>query len=222
MFSILYKLLYNKNYYLKLIKTFKKGRNILAFFHIQKLNLLETQLFSIILQLKSKTFKFLPHQKFCIKTVSNIISIPSLVDCLVIFVLKNILDTIFGFYFKGFKKRQCLSFALKKVRNWINVKICLKGIFKNLFKRIDVRLLGQFIAKYVKDPFILNLYFNFIKVGYLNFKSHLFFCKYLGLENSLCFTLLNIFLYKFDLFFEKSNLVVLGLKATHFVRYGSN
>lgn len=156
---------------------------------------------NLILKFINKSFKFVFFKVIYmnIKNKILILNIPTYNDYCISFIMKFVLEDFFTS--KYFFRRVRTSFEFfNNIRKWANIKWCLKGQFLNFLDILDYLLIGQYIYFYIQDIFILNLYFQFISVGYWLKKTNLLFYYYFGKKNSLGCLLIDIYLIELDKF----------------------
>lgn len=72
----------------------------------------------------------------------------------------------------GFRPNRSCHSALKEIRNWKGVGWIIEGDIKSFFDNIDHHLLEGYIKKHFKDVRLVNLYWKFVKAGYIEWDTN--------------------------------------------------
>lgn len=86
-------------------------------------------------------------------------------------VLETILEPKFSDLSHGFRPARSCHTALREVRNWKGVIWFIEGDIKSFFDNIDHQILEKLISKHVNDKRLINLYWKFVKAGYVEWDS---------------------------------------------------
>jgi group II intron reverse transcriptase/maturase len=82
-------------------------------------------------------------------------------------VMEHVLNPRFLDCSYGFRPKRGCHQALEKVWSWTGVHWFLEGDIKKFFDRIDYVVLEDLIKKHFEDPELLQLYWRFVKAGYM-------------------------------------------------------
>jgi len=82
-------------------------------------------------------------------------------------VMECMIDPTFLDSSHGFRPRRSCHSALKEIRSWKGVTWFIEGDIKAFFDNIDHQILAQLINKHFRDTRLLNLYWKFVKAGYM-------------------------------------------------------
>ncbi len=85
-------------------------------------------------------------------------------------VLEIILEPTFSDHSHGFRPSRGCHTALREIRNWSGVTWLIEGDIENFFPNIDHKILENLLNRHVKDQRFTNLYWKFVKAGYIEFK----------------------------------------------------
>ena len=84
-------------------------------------------------------------------------------------ILEHVLENKFSDASHGFRPRRGCHTALAKIRYWNGIKWFLEGDIKGFFDNIDHKILAKLLLKYFKDQRFLDLYWKFVKAGYVEY-----------------------------------------------------
>lgn len=71
----------------------------------------------------------------------------------------------------GFRPNKSCHTALKEIRSWKGVAWFVEGDIKGFFDNIDHRILANLLQKHFKDTRLINLYWKFVKAGYIEWDT---------------------------------------------------
>lgn len=121
-------------------------------------------------------------------------------------VLETLLEPKFSNLSHGFRPARGCHTALREVRDWKGVIWFIEGDIKGFFDNIDHHILEDLINKHVKDKRLINLYWKFVKAGYVEWdKSKVNFVSTdMGVPQGgiLSPLLSNLVLHEFDRYIE--------------------
>lgn len=97
-------------------------------------------------------------------------------DKIIQFAMKMVLETIlepkFSNLSHGFRPKRGCHTALREVRDWKGVTWFIEGDIKNFFPTIDHQILEGLINKHFADKRLINLYWKFVRAGYVEWDSN--------------------------------------------------
>lgn len=85
--------------------------------------------------------------------------------------METILEPLFHNTSHGFRPGRGCHTALKEIRNWKGVPWLIEGDIKNFFPSIDHHILENLLNKHFEDKRLINLYWKFVKAGYVEFEK---------------------------------------------------
>ncbi len=181
----MFKFYYRKQIYIKLIKQLIKSK-----FNFEN---------NLIVNVFNNSFKSIFFKVVFINVKNKIflVSIPTFIDYGISFIMKSVLEDFFKSKFK-FRFINKSGDFFNNLREWINVKWCVKGKFDSFFDQVDLFLVGQYLYFYIQDIFILNLYFRFFSVGYWLKNTTILFYSYFGKKYSLGYLLVDLYFFELD------------------------
>lgn len=71
----------------------------------------------------------------------------------------------------GFRPNRSCHTALREIRSWKGMSWIIEGDIKGFFDNIDHHILERCIKKHFKDVRLINLYWKFVKAGYIEWDS---------------------------------------------------
>jgi group II intron reverse transcriptase/maturase len=86
-------------------------------------------------------------------------------------VLEVVLEPKFKDTSHGFRPNRSCHSALKNIRDWKGVGWFIEGDISKFFDRIDHNLLSQTLAEHFREKRFDNLYWKFVKAGYVEFDT---------------------------------------------------
>lgn len=86
-------------------------------------------------------------------------------------VLECVLEPHFSQYSHGFRPGRGCHTALKEIRQWKGVTWFVEGDIKSFFDNIDHHALEELLNEYFQDKRLINLYWKFVKAGYVEWDS---------------------------------------------------
>lgn len=138
-------------------------------------------------------------------------------------VLETLLEPKFSNSSHGFRPGRGCHTALREIRDWKGVIWFIEGDIKGFFDNIDHHILEGLINKHIKDKRLINLYWKFVKAGYVEWdKAKINFVSTdLGVpQGGIISPLLsNLILHEFDKYIEniKNKIDSENLKLKPFV-----
>lgn len=122
-------------------------------------------------------------------------------------VLEAVIEPRFSDLSHGFRPNRGCHTALKEIRSWKGVSWFVEGNIKGFFDNIDHHILVSLINKHFSDKRLVNLYWKFVKAGYIEWDSgkNKYVNSDLGVpQGGIVSPLLsNLMLHEFDLFMER-------------------
>lgn len=117
-------------------------------------------------------------------------------------ILEYVLEPKFSDASHGFRARRGCHTALAKIRYWNGIKWFLEGDIKDFFNNIDHHILAKLLEEHFHDQRFLDLYWKFVRAGYIEFNK--LQPNQFGLpQGSILSPILsNLYLDKFDKFIE--------------------
>lgn len=172
-----------------------------------------------IKEMKDNSFKFKPSKRIEIPKENGkmrVLGIPSPRDKIIQRIVKNKLEEIYEKLFlnssHGYRPNRSCHTALLEVRSWRRTSWMIEGDIRTYFDNIDPHKLERILSKNIEDTNFLNLYWKFVKAGYVESntkttKGEIFIGdKGIPQGGVLSPLLANIYLHELDLFIEQLKL----------------
>lgn len=119
--------------------------------------------------------------------------------------LEMILEPKFLHTSHGFRPKRGCHTALSQVRSWTGVKWLIEGDIKGFFDAIDHHILAQLLQRHIRDQQFMNLYWKFVRAGYIEFESKTLVETHVGVpQGGIISPLLsNLVLHELDIYVEQ-------------------
>jgi nicotine oxidoreductase len=165
---------------------------------------------SIIEELRTRKFQFKPSRREYIKKSNGKLrplGIPSPNDKIVQEAIKSILEPYFETKFKksshGFRPNKSCHTALADIQCWTGITWMIEGDIKGYFDNIDHHILAKLLEQEIKDKNLIDLYWKYVKVGYLEEKKKIHSINGIPQGGVLSPLLSNIYLHPLDEYMEE-------------------
>lgn len=119
--------------------------------------------------------------------------------------LEMILEPKFLNSSHGFRPKRGCHTALSQVRSWSGVKWLIEGDIKGFFDAIDHQILAQLLQRHIRDKRFMNLYWKFVRAGYIEFENKSLMETHVGVpQGGIISPLLsNLVLHELDVFVDQ-------------------
>ena len=125
-------------------------------------------------------------------------------------VMETILEPSFLDSSHGFRPHRGCHTALRQVKSWTGVPWIIEGDIKSFFDMIDHHILANLIDKHIAEKRLFNLYWKFVKAGYVEFndKKQTYIAPDMGVPQGgiLSPLLSNVVLHELDRYMETRRL----------------
>jgi group II intron reverse transcriptase/maturase len=122
-------------------------------------------------------------------------------------VMEVVLEPQFLDTSHGFRPKRGCHTALRELRTWRGVPWIIEGDIKSFFDSIDHHILEQLLEKHFRERHLFNLYWKFVKAGYIEFenKKRKYITSTKGVPQGgiLSPLLSNLMLHELDVFMRK-------------------
>ena len=124
-----------------------------------------------------------------------------------LFILETVLEPKFSNLSHGFRPNRGCHTALRQIRNWNGVPWFIEGDIKEFFSSIDHHILANKLQEHFKDRRLLNLYWKFVRAGYVEWdtdRNKVLDLKFGVPQGSIISPILsNLYLHELDMFIEQ-------------------
>jgi nicotine oxidoreductase len=163
----------------------------------------------VIVEIKNRKFQFKPSRREYIKKPNGKLrplGIPSPRDKIIQEVFRSILNPFYEKLFLntslGFRPNKSCHTALKEIKKWTGITWMIEGDIKGYFDNINHNKLEEILRNEIKDQNIIDLYWKYVKAGYIEEKKRI--NSLIGIPQGGVLSPLfsNIYLHEFDKFME--------------------